>query len=164
MYLYIEYCFIGLLFIVIRSNSQSLKNILFSESLSFQLESGESVFLRNNFLLPAQQSNKASKAYVIQANVKLDLPTKEDQVYRALQKAYDNHKLFLNIDPKFTSDFDRLLNEVLINYQKRNLGLLDFLDFYDSYKQNVLQVNYIQFNHVSAFEDLNFYTGTNFFN
>ena len=88
----------------------------------------------------------------------------EEQVYRALQKAYDNHKLFLNIDPKFTSDFDRLLNEVLINYQKRNLGLLDFLDFYDSYKQNVLQVNYIQFNHVSAFKDLNFYTGTNFFN
>ena len=113
------------------------------------------------------QGNIKSAKFMIDYNLATQKSTEatvEEQVYRALQKAYDNHKLFLNIDPKFTSDFDRLLNEVLINYQKRNLGLLDFLDFYDSYKQNVLQVNYIQFNHVSAFEDLNFYTGTNFFN
>lgn len=90
--------------------------------------------------------------------------TVEEQIYRALQKAYDNHKLFQHIDPKFVSDFDRLLNEVLINYQRRNIGLLDFLDFYDSYKQNTLQINSIQFNRVSAFEDLNFYTGNQFYN
>jgi cobalt-zinc-cadmium efflux system outer membrane protein len=113
------------------------------------------------------QGNIKSAKFMIDYNLATQKSTEatvEEQVYRALQKAYDNHKLFLNIDPKFTSDFDRLLNEVLINYEKRNLGLLDFLDFYDSYKQNVLQVNYIQFNHISAFEDLNFYTGTNFFN
>jgi len=113
------------------------------------------------------QGNIKSAKFMIDYNLATQKSTEatvEEQVYRALQKAYDNHKLFLNIDPKFTSDFDRLLTEVLINYEKRNLGLLDFLDFYDSYKQNVLQVNYIQFNHISAFEDLNFYTGTNFFN
>ncbi len=88
----------------------------------------------------------------------------EERIYRSLQKAYDNRKLYLSIDPKFVSDFERLLNEVLINYQKRNLGLLDFLDFYDSYKQNILQINSLNFNRVSAFEDLNFYTGANFFN
>ena len=117
--------------------------------------------------LNRNQGNIKSAKFMIDYNLATQKSTEatvEEQVLRALQKAYDNHKLFLNIDPKFTSDFDRLLNEVLINYQKRNLGLLDFLDFYDSYKQNVLQVNYIQFNHISAFEDLNFYTGTNFFN
>ncbi|HZE84032.1 MAG TPA: TolC family protein, partial [Puia sp.] len=61
-------------------------------------------------------------------------------------------------------DFERLMHEVLINYQKRNLSLLDFLDFYDSYKQNILQSNSIRYNRVSAFEDINYYTGTNFFN
>lgn len=88
----------------------------------------------------------------------------EEQIYRALQKVYDNDKLYKSIDPKFSSDFSRLLDEVLNNYQKRNIGLLDFLDFYDSYKQNVLQVNSIKLNRVNAFEDLNFYTATNFFN
>ena len=90
--------------------------------------------------------------------------TVEEQIARALQKTFDNDRLYQNIDPKFTKDFDRLLNEVFINYEKRNIGLLDFLDFYDSYKQNTLQINSIKYNRVQSFEDLNFYTGTNFFN
>jgi len=90
--------------------------------------------------------------------------TVEENVYRSLQKAIDADKMYKNIDPKFSGDFERLMREVLMNYQKRNLSLLDFLDFYDSYKQNILQINSIKFNKVSAFEDLNFYTGTNLFN
>jgi len=72
--------------------------------------------------------------------------------------------LYRTVDPKFYGDFSRLLHEVVVNYQKRNISILDFLDFYDSYKQNTLQLNSIQFNRVSAFEDINYYTGTNFFN
>jgi outer membrane protein, heavy metal efflux system len=87
----------------------------------------------------------------------------QETVFRALQKAFDNDKMIKNIDPAFLSDFDRLLHEVLINYQKRNITLLDFLDFYDSYKENILATNSIRFNRLSAFEDINFYTGTEFF-
>jgi cobalt-zinc-cadmium efflux system outer membrane protein len=90
--------------------------------------------------------------------------TMEEQVSRALQKAFDQDKLYKNIDPAFSKDFERLTNEVIANYRKRNIGLLDFLDFYDSYKQNTIQINSILFNRISAFEDLNFYTGSNFFN
>ena len=90
--------------------------------------------------------------------------TVQENVSRSLQKAFDQDKLFRAIDPGFYGDFERLMHEVLINYQKRNLSLLDFLDFYDSYKQNILQSNSIRYNRVSAFEDLNYYTGTNFFN
>jgi cobalt-zinc-cadmium efflux system outer membrane protein len=90
--------------------------------------------------------------------------TVEENVSNALQKAFAQQKLYQTIDPKFYLDFQRLLHEVLSNYQKRNIGLLDFLDFYDSYKQNTLQQNTIQFNRISAFEDINYYTGTNFFN
>ena len=90
--------------------------------------------------------------------------TVEENVSNSLQKAFAQQKLYQTIDPKFYLDFQRLLHEVLSNYQKRNIGLLDFLDFYDSYKQNTLQQNTIQFNRISAFEDINYYTGTNFFN
>lgn len=88
----------------------------------------------------------------------------EENIYRALQKAIDQDKLFKDIDPSFSNDFNRLMKEIVINYQKRNISILEFLDFYDSYKQNILQINAIQFNRVSAFEDLNFYTANNFFN
>jgi len=90
--------------------------------------------------------------------------TVDENVTRSLQKAYDEQRLARTIDPKFFASFDRLMQQVLINYQRRNISILDFLDFYDSYKQNTLQMNTIRFNLVSAFEDINYYTGTNFYN
>ena len=89
--------------------------------------------------------------------------TVAENVSRSLQKAYSENKLYQSIDPGFSNDFQRLMHEVLINYQKRNIGLLEFLDFYDSYKQNILQINSIKYNRIQAFEDINYYTGTEFF-
>ncbi len=113
------------------------------------------------------QGNIKSAKYNIQnamATQKSVEATLEENVYRSLQKALDNEVLTKSIDPAFSGDFDRLAGEVVKNYQVRNIGLLDFLDFYDSYKQNSLQLNTINYNKVQSFEDLNFYTGTNFFN
>src|SRR3984957_8573179 len=56
--------------------------------------------------------------------------TVAENVSRSLQKAYSENKLFQSIDPGFSNDFERLMHEVLTNYQKRNIGLLEFLDFY----------------------------------
>jgi outer membrane protein, heavy metal efflux system len=113
-----------------------------------------------------QGNIKSAKAMIDYSNAtqKSTQATVEENVARSLQKAFSEHKLYQNIDSKFSDDFDRLMHEVLLNYQKRNISILDFLDFYDSYKQNMLQINAIKFNRVSAFEDINFYTGTNFFN
>ncbi|HTR29285.1 MAG TPA: TolC family protein [Puia sp.] len=90
--------------------------------------------------------------------------TVDENVATSLQKAFAQERLYRSIDPKFAADFGRLTGEVIKNYEKRNISILDFLDFYDSYKQNAVQLNTILFNRVSAFEDINYYTGTNFFN
>jgi cobalt-zinc-cadmium efflux system outer membrane protein len=87
----------------------------------------------------------------------------QENVFRSLQKAIANDKMMKDIDPGFLPGFDRLLHEVLINYQKRNISLLDFLDFYEAYKQNILASNNILINRATAFEDINYYTGTEFF-
>ena len=89
--------------------------------------------------------------------------TVQENVSHALEKAFANDKIYRTIDPRFLGDFDHMLKEVLINYERRNLTLLDFLDFYESYKQNILSSNNIQFNRISSFEDINYYTGTEFF-
>jgi cobalt-zinc-cadmium efflux system outer membrane protein len=113
-----------------------------------------------------QGNIKSAKAMIEYSSVneKSTMAAVEENVNRALQKAFAQNKLFQNIDSKFTNDFERLMHEMLINYQKRNISILEFLDFYDSYKQNILEINSIQFNRVSAFEEMNYYTGTNFFN
>ena len=118
------------------------------------------------FLNRNQGNIKSAKAMIANTAMleKSTLATVEENVNRSLEKAYAQQKLFQEIDPRFSGDFDRLVNEVLKNYQLRNIGLLQFLDFYDAYKQNVVQLNTIRYNRVQAFEDLNYYTGTHFFN
>lgn len=87
----------------------------------------------------------------------------QETVYRALQKSLDADKLYQKVDTSFEGDFKRLQQQVLINYQKRNLGLLDFLDFYESYKENILNMNELKYARIQSFVDLNYYTATNFF-
>jgi outer membrane protein, heavy metal efflux system len=113
-----------------------------------------------------QGNIKAAKAQIAGAvaTQKSTQATVEENVSASLQKAFAQQRLYQTIDPAFYRDFEHMMHEVLINYQKRNISILDFLDFYDSYKQNILQLNTVQFNRVSAFEDINYYTGTNFFN
>lgn len=117
------------------------------------------------FLNRNQGNIKSAKAMIgfAQATQKSTEATVEENVYRALQKAYANQKLYNNIDPAFSAEFEKLSQAELSNYEKRNIGLLEFQSFYDAYKQNVVQINSISFNRVSAFEDLNFYTGANLY-
>jgi cobalt-zinc-cadmium efflux system outer membrane protein len=113
------------------------------------------------------QGNIKSAKKMIDVNIAVQKSveaTVEENVYRSLQKALDADKLYKNILSEFSESFERLMHEVLINYQKRNISLLDFLDFYDSYKQNMLQINSIKLNRINAFEEINFYTGNQFFN
>lgn len=84
-------------------------------------------------------------------------------VSRALQQAEDENKLYIAIPKEFSNTFERLAEQMLINYKKGNISLLQFLDFYDAYKNNVVQMDNIRFDRISALEKINFVTGTNFF-
>jgi len=88
----------------------------------------------------------------------------ESDVATGYKGAVRLEKLYGSFDPQFKTDFTHLIQEVFINYKKRNLSLLEFLDFYDSYKTNTLQLNGILLNRVTALEQLNYVTGTPFFN
>lgn len=90
--------------------------------------------------------------------------TVEENVYRALQKAIDADKLFKKMDATLGKDYARLIAAALEQYKRRNMGLLEFLDFYDAYIQNALQINAVRYNKLDALENINFYTGSNLFN
>ena len=136
----------------------------------------QSNFIQNDltyvigFSLPLFNSNqgniKNARILIDYNNTQLEFAQKnlEEQVARGLQKAVDADNLYKEIDPTFTMKFDKLAKEMMQLYLKKDVGLLDFLNFYDSYKQNVVQLNTISFNKVNAFENLNFLTGTSFFN
>lgn len=88
----------------------------------------------------------------------------EGDVYKAYNAALLNERMARSFDPSFARNYNVLVQEVLKNYQKRNIGLLEFLDYYDSFKQNVLQTNSLQLNRIAAYELINFAVGKDIFN
>ena len=99
----------------------------------------------------AENQIEANKQYFAQTQNQL-----ENEVIQALTKAQENERLFRKIDKKFQTDFEKLITGVLENYQKRNLTLIEFTDFLESYKNTVSQLNILQNNRIQAFENLNF--------
>jgi len=99
---------------------------------------------------------------------KVQLQSQQDQVESDLATNYKGalrlEKLSNSFDPEFKQDFTHLIQEVFKNYEKHNISMLEFLDFYDSYKTNTLQLNTLELNRVTSLEQLNFVTGTPFFN
>jgi len=78
--------------------------------------------------------------------------------------ALRQEQVYNSFDPKFKHDFTHLVEEVYKNYEKRNISLLEFLDYYDTYKTNTLLTNSLLLNRVTSLEQLNYVTGTPFFN
>jgi outer membrane protein, heavy metal efflux system len=99
---------------------------------------------------------------------KLQLQGTQDAVESEIANAYLGavraEKLLNSFDPGFEGDFTHLIGQVTDNFAKRNLSILEFIDFYDSYKQNVVQLNTLRYNRISQLEQLNYTTGTDFFN
>ncbi len=102
----------------------------------------------------AESQIEANKQYFFQTQNQL-----ENEVLQAYTKAQENDRLFRKIDKKFQKNFEKLILGVLENYQKRNLTLIEFTDFLESYKNTVNQLNTLQNNRIQAFENLNFVVG-----
>lgn len=83
----------------------------------------------------------------------------EKEVQSAFLKVLTTDKMLQSIDTDFQKDFEKLLQSVLENFEKKNISLIDFTDFYDSYKTNVLQLNQLQNQKMQAIENLNFTIG-----
>ncbi|QDW28144.1 TolC family protein [Pedobacter sp. KBS0701] len=87
----------------------------------------------------------------------------ENEVFNTYKTALRNEKLYSEIDPAFTNDFNTLISALIKNFKARNISLIEFLDLYDAYKENTLQLNKLQFERMSTRAELNYVTGSNIF-
>ena len=104
---------------------------------------------------------KTAKISVDQSKVQADIQASvvENDVKKAYAKALNTDKMLQSIDPKFNVDFEKLLGGITENFQKKNISLLEFTDFIESYKNNVLQYNSLRNDRMQALEQLNFAVG-----
>jgi cobalt-zinc-cadmium efflux system outer membrane protein len=82
----------------------------------------------------------------------------------SFQKALQTDRLYRSFDRKFPGDYRTLVDGMVQNYLKRNMTLIEFTDFYESYRTAMLQINQLQDDRADAFETLNYATGTDLYN
>lgn len=83
----------------------------------------------------------------------------QQSVITSYSKALQVDKMYQTFDNRFATDFSKLIDGVLLNYKKQNIDVVEFIDFFDSYKSTVIQFNQLQNNRMKAFEDLNYAVG-----
>ncbi|CAA9203217.1 Cobalt-zinc-cadmium resistance protein CzcC [Flavobacterium bizetiae] len=85
-------------------------------------------------------------------NFDLQLQT---EITSAWNKWDESRKNYVVIKPTVNSDFEAVYNGILTNFQKRNISLLEFTDFMESYNQASIQVNELKKKVVLSGEELN---------
>lgn len=113
-----------------------------------------------------QGNIRAAKAGIAQSKVLLDqqIAIVENEVRTAYAKAVHADNMLRSVEPGFREEFGKLLNSVTEHFIKKNISLLEFTDFYDSYKENLLRLNELQNERMQAIESLNYALGKNLFN
>lgn len=113
-------------------------------------------------LLNRNQGNIQASEYALAANRRLADAARgnaEREVLVAYRKASDADAAFHGTDRRFADEYDRLVAGATANYQSRNISLIQFTDFFDSYRQAMQQLNQLAASRAAAIEALNFAVG-----
>jgi cobalt-zinc-cadmium efflux system outer membrane protein len=93
----------------------------------------------------------------LQSQAELQVKNEISNAYRQL---LETDRLYKTASPEFTSDYEKLLDGIIKGYQNRTISLLEFIDYYETYKNSKLELNHLQNNRLDALENLNLATGT----
>ena len=84
-----------------------------------------------------------------------------NDVAENLGKLDDIDRVYKSTDTGFTDDFSRIVQKAGESYLKREIGLLEFVDLYESYKESKLQFLQLENDRINAIENLNYVVGRN---
>jgi outer membrane protein, heavy metal efflux system len=118
-----------------------------------------------NFSLPVFNRNqnfiKIAKDQIDQSRLdyeNLSL-TLENEVTFSYLKALELHKSYTTFSKTAFENVEQLQKAIIENYQKRNITLIEFVDFYESYKDNINAYLDLQLARERALEELNYTVG-----
>lgn len=86
-----------------------------------------------------------------------------NEVATSLEKVREVERRVQSVEQQFTEQFDQLNQGVVVNFQKGNITLLEFVDLIEAYNESVSQLNRLKADRVGAYEELNYLIGEDLF-
>ena len=96
----------------------------------------------------------------LQSQVELQVRNEISNAYRQL---LETDKLYKTASLQYTSNYEKHLDGITKGYQNHTISLLEFIDYYETYKNSKLQLNHLQNTRLDALENLDLATGTTIF-
>lgn len=87
-----------------------------------------------------------------------------NEVDAALQKVSVAENAYKSVENRFTDQFELLSKGMYENFQKRNVTLLEFIDFIETYNESIKEFNRLQADRIKVYEELNYVVGEELFN
>jgi outer membrane protein, heavy metal efflux system len=81
------------------------------------------------------------------------------QVRQTYQKALQIDELYRNSDSNYGKDFTAIIRGTTDNFMKHQIGLLELVDLYESYKDSQTQLLQLENDRINAVESLNYVIG-----
>ncbi|MBS1599215.1 MAG: TolC family protein [Bacteroidetes bacterium] len=88
----------------------------------------------------------------------------EQEVASAYKKLLLGYNLQKQQPLDLTGQYDQLLQKIITSYEQRQVGLLEFIDFFDSYKDSKIKSLQQETTFRNAAAEINFATGSNIIN
>jgi cobalt-zinc-cadmium efflux system outer membrane protein len=86
----------------------------------------------------------------------------ENEVLKVYSNALQADKTSRSIDADFEQNLQSLLQSITDNFRKKNVSMLEFTDFYESYRDNIIKINQIKNKKAQSMEELRFVVGADF--
>jgi cobalt-zinc-cadmium efflux system outer membrane protein len=87
----------------------------------------------------------------------------ESEILEARRELLEADSLYGEWKEPFAERYDALADGIYLSYLRRSIGLLEFVNFLQAYKESKSRLFNLQNGRIHAFENLNFATGKDLF-
>lgn len=87
----------------------------------------------------------------------------KNEIYMSIEKIRESEALYQSIDKKFAKGLVQINGGILDNFRKKNISLIEFVDFFETYNGVINQLNQLNAKRIDAYEELNYNTGKELF-
>lgn len=112
-----------------------------------------------------QGNIKAAKLAILQNSQQeaYERQQAENELYTSYARLDQAIRLYRSTDLSLANDFSKILDGVNQSFRKRDISLLEFIDYYESYKTTCLRMNDLKREVLQALEEINTVAGANLF-